>query len=287
MNGKNLRHPAPILWHPSCSRHRDSLQPPLVWWPWALCYCSLRGLCFVSPPLLSDLGVFIGVCVYCLNVPGWDDTGKLGRVPGTQIQIERRCEVKRGCRRGGRKDQPLSVGSWVLGNGTAGLKVSQQPQSLPGLSPPSSSSQPDISSPSTMLVPTLPPELSLGVYQLCFQQFPGNALPLSSPLIPSQLENRFIKMYVRQQSPKQAQAVAIYTHKYVSLHAKLLYRKMFIFKKELSSLLISQDNFSHRWSSAPPRSGTSSLLEESLQEHLGTFQTLVHIIQQTPQVSVW
>lgn len=70
--------------------------------------------------------------------------------------------------------------------------------------------------------------------------------------------------------------MTIYTHKYVSLCAKLFYRNMFIFKKDLSYLLIPQ-------SSAPPAQlgqlSPGGVAPRILQrEHLSTYQTSVHVI---------
>lgn len=90
-------------------------------------------------------------------------------------------------------------------------------------------------------------------------------------------------MYVRQQSPKQAEAVTIYTHKYVNLYVKLFYRNMFFFKKELSYLLIPQGNVSTCWSSAPSaqqgKLSAGGIPPRALQqEHSSTYQTSVNIV---------
>ena len=58
--------------------------------------------------------------------------------------------------------------------------------------------------------------------------------------------------------------MTIYTHKYVSLCAKLFYRKVFIFKKELSYSFLRITSLSAR-ALHPLPSRASSLLEEFLQ----------------------
>lgn len=112
---------------------------------------------------------------------------------------------------------------------------------------------------------------------------PRKRLPLLCNLQTFQLENHFIKTCVRQQSPKQAEAVTIYTQKYASLCAKLSYRNMFILKKELSYLPIPQGNVSSCWSSAPSaqqgKLSAGGIPPRALQqERLRTSQALVHTI---------